>query len=103
MVEGAKKILVDQCAGLCSDEARTTGVKGNVKSERRENNSKLKLRKYHVQEAETVKFRDLKMVASGLPPKVKQGHDGLLAHYNTRIERDLGVGMGSYPRYAMCA
>jgi hypothetical protein len=67
MVEGASKSLAVEGARLCSDEARTFRVKGNVMREERENNSKLKLHKYHIQEAETVRFRDLKMVAGGLP------------------------------------
>jgi hypothetical protein len=90
MVEGASKSLAEECARLCSDEVRTSGVKGSVKREKRETNSKLKLRKYHVRQAETVKFRDLKMEVTGLPKKTKQSHNGLLAHYNTRVERDLG-------------
>jgi hypothetical protein len=64
MVEGASKSLAEECARLCSDEARTSGVKGSLKSEKRETNSK-----YHVQQAETVKFRDLKMEVTGLPKK----------------------------------
>ncbi len=98
MVEGASKSLAEECAHLCSDEARTSGVKGSVKSEKRETNSKLKLRKYHVQQAETVKFRDLKMEVTGLPKKTKQSHNGLLAHYNIRVERDLGIGMAALRR-----
>jgi hypothetical protein len=95
MVEGASKSLAEEGSHLCSDEARTSGVKGSVKSEKRETNSKLKLRKYHVQQAETVKFRDLKMEVTGLPKKTKQSHNGLLAHYNIRVERDLGIDMAA--------
>jgi hypothetical protein len=32
MVEGASKSLAEECAQLCSDEARTSGVKENVKN-----------------------------------------------------------------------
>jgi hypothetical protein len=74
MVEGASKSLAEECARLCSDEARTSGVKGSMKSEKRETNSELKLR------------------------KKKQSHNGLLAHYNIRVERDLGIGMAALRR-----
>lgn len=38
---------------------RTQMVKGNVKSEKRETNSKLRLCKHHVQQAETGKFLEV--------------------------------------------
>jgi hypothetical protein len=34
MVEGASESLREECTRLCSDEARISGVKGNVKMEK---------------------------------------------------------------------
>jgi hypothetical protein len=73
MVEGASKSLAEEeCARLYSDKARISREKGNIKMKEREKDSKLKLHKYHIQEAETAKFRDLKMVASGPTKKRKR-------------------------------
>ncbi len=60
--------------------------------------SKLKFRHYHLQDPDLVKFRDLKMKMEGLPKKKKEQRNGLLAHYNLRVERDLGVGMAALRR-----
>jgi hypothetical protein len=98
MVEGASKSLAAECARLCSEEARASGVKSNMKSVKRESSSKLKFRHYHLQDPELVKFRELKMKMEGLPKKRKEQRNGLLAHYNMRVERDLGVGVAALRR-----
>jgi hypothetical protein len=98
MVEGASKSLAAKCACLCSKEVRASGVKSNMKSIKRESTSKLKLRHYHLQDPELVKFRELKMKMEGLPKNRKEKRNGLLAHYIMCVEKDLGAGMAALQR-----
>jgi hypothetical protein len=95
MVEGASKSLAQEALRLCADASRLTGVKSERKYSKREENSKLKLRHYHLQKPEDVKYCDVKMMSVGLP---KGTHNGILAHYNLRCEKDLGIGVAAVRR-----
>jgi hypothetical protein len=102
MVEGAYKSLAAECARLCSKEARASGVKSDMKSIKRESSLKLKFWLYHLQDPKLVEFCELKMKMEGLPKKRKEQRNGLLARYNMRVERDLGVGMAAL-RWIPCS
>jgi hypothetical protein len=95
MVEGASKSLAQEALRLCADTSRLSGVKSEKKYSKREENSRLKLRHYHLQKPEDVKYCDIKMMSVGLP---KGAHNGILARYNLRCEKDLGIGVAAVRR-----
>ena len=68
---------------------------GRNKHAKRENEAKLKRRYYHVQKASNIPFCNVKMSTQGLP---KGAHNGLLARYNIRADKDLGVGIETVRR-----
>ena len=70
-------------------------MKGETKHAKRGNGAKLKIRYYHVQKASNIPFRNMKMSTQGLP---KGAHNGLLARYNIRADKDLGVGIAAVRR-----
>jgi hypothetical protein len=101
MVEGASKSLALECARLCSDETRITGVKGHSKHKKRESNSKVTLRNYHIQDPAEVKFGNVKFKAHGLSAGT---HNGILAMYHLRTDPDLGIGKAALRRIpCLCA
>jgi hypothetical protein len=48
--------LAIECARLCSDKARSTGVKSEGKYQKRESEAKMKHQHYHVQDNSDVSF-----------------------------------------------
>ena len=56
MVEGTSKSLAVECARLCSDKARSSGVKSEGKYRKRESEAKMKQRHYHVQDISDISF-----------------------------------------------
>lgn len=82
-------ILAHECARLCLHEDRLYGVKGHHKSSKRDEQAKLKERIYNVQEPDDVKFSNIKFRVQGF---LKGEHNGLTAHYNIRVDPDLGIG-----------
>ena len=58
MVENAALSLAEECARLCSSQARLRGVKSDKKYAKREKEAAVKLRHYHVQ--------DRKMLDTGM-------------------------------------
>jgi len=88
---GAKKMsLAVESKRLLSDPARFGGVKAaGGKRAKREAEAKMKERHYHVQDPAKVKYDNLKMTAVGF----EEGeHNGMLAHYNFRVNKELGTG-----------
>jgi hypothetical protein len=67
MVETATKSLADECARLCSLDSRLQGVKGHVKHAKREASAKLKMRHYHVQNPDNVKYKPLNLLRKNSP------------------------------------
>jgi hypothetical protein len=96
MLEGAKKSLAEECARLCSLPERSGGVKSEGgKRAKREGEAKMKERRYHVQDPAGIQFPNLKMSAVGFEAGE---HNGIIAHYNVRVSKDLGVGKAAVRR-----
>jgi hypothetical protein len=91
MVEGTSKSLAVECARLCSDKARSNGVKSEGKYRKRESEAKMKQRHYHVQDSGDVSFSAISMKLTGFPAS-KMTRSGLRAMYNIRADPDLGMG-----------
>jgi hypothetical protein len=87
MTETASKSLAFECARLCSISSRINGVKGDAKSAKRESEAKIKRRHYHVQDPNIVHFKHSKFETVGLPKGL-----GVMACYNVRADKDLGLG-----------
>jgi hypothetical protein len=102
MVEGASKSLAEECARRCSDEARTSGVKGSVKSEKERLIQNLYCANIMFSKQRQLSSEIWKWKWLDYPKKQKQSHNGLLAHYNIRVERDLGIVMAAL-RHIPCA
>ena len=81
---------------LCSDPARFGGVKADGgKRQKREAAAKMKERHYHVQDPAKVKHGKTSRVAVGFE---KGEHNGMLAHYNFRVSKELGMGRAAVRR-----
>ena len=90
MVEGKPNCLATECARLCSLPERVGGVKSEGgKRAKREAAAKVTRRVYHVQDPKEVKHTKINYSAVGFK---KGEHNGLIAHYNVQVSRDLGVG-----------
>jgi hypothetical protein len=66
MVETASKSLADECVRLCSLDSRLQGVKGHMKHAKREASARLKMRHYHVQDPDDVKYKHIGFAAEKL-------------------------------------
>ena len=80
--------------------SRVSGVKGDKKSAKREGKAKMRQRKYHYQEAESVKYRGIKKVATGFDTGK---HNGVMGHYNIRADPMLGKGFVAMRRIPVAA
>ena len=98
MVDGASKSFATECQRICSLDSHISGIKGNVKHSKRKANSKLKMRHYHVQDPEKVKFTGVKMELKGLPSKKGITHNGIMACYNIRTDPQLGINQAAVRR-----
>jgi hypothetical protein len=81
MVEGPSKNLAVECARLCSDKARSSGVKSEGKYRKRESEAKMKERHYHVQDISDISFLEILMKLTGFPAS-KMTCSGLRSMYN---------------------
>jgi hypothetical protein len=88
MVETASKSLADECARLCTLDSRLQGVKGHTKHAKREASAKMKMRHYHVQNPDDVRYKHVKFVAEKLTAGVK-----MMECYNIRANPSLGIGV----------
>jgi hypothetical protein len=88
MVEMASKCLADKCAWLCSLDSRLQGVKGHTKHAKREASAKLKMRHYHMQNPDCVKYKHIGFVAEKLTTDVL-----MMECYNIRADPHLGLGV----------
>lgn len=88
MVETASKSLADECARLCLLDSRLQGVKGDMKHAKREASAKLKMRHYHVQNPDDVKYKHIGFVAEKLTAGVL-----MMDCYNIRADPGLGLGV----------
>jgi len=79
--------FASECARLCGLDSRIGGVKGGPKHKKREASARLKMRHYHIQNDDDVKYKFSKYVADSLPKSA-----GVLQLYNVRADPDLGVG-----------
>jgi hypothetical protein len=84
----ASKSLADECAQLCTLDSRLQGVKGHTKHAKREASAKMKMRHYHVQNPDDVKYKHVKFVAEKLTAGVK-----MMECYNIRANPSLGIGV----------
>ena len=91
MVEGTSKSLAVECARLCSDKARSSGVKSKGKYRKWESEAKMKQRHYHVQDISHISFSEISMKLTGFPAS-KMTRSGLRSMYNIRADPDLGMG-----------
>jgi hypothetical protein len=96
MLGDKKMSLAVEAARLCSDPARISGVKAEGgKRQKREGEAKVKERHYHVQDPTKVKHGKMSRVAVGFEAGE---HNGMLAHYNMRVSKELGVGLAAVRR-----
>ena len=89
MVEGTSFSLAEECARLCSDASRVTGVKSEGKYAKRENAATMKKRTYHVQDPNDVSYSGIKMKLEGFK---KGKRNGISSMYNIRADPNLGIG-----------
>jgi hypothetical protein len=89
MVEGTSKSLA--VAGLCSDKARSTGVKSEGKYHKRESEANMKQQHHHVQDDNNVIFSEIVMKLMGLPAS-KMTCSGLGSMFNIRADPDIAMG-----------
>ena len=88
--------LAAESQRLLSNPLRFGGVKSEGgKRAKREKAAKMMGRRYHVQNPADVKFGKLNMSAVGF---MAGEHNGLLAHYNFQVSKDLGVGRAATRR-----
>ena len=96
MIGESELSLAAESKRLLSDPARFSGVKSEGgKRAKREQAAKMLGRRYHVQESADVKFGKLNMSAVGF---MAGEHNGLLAHYNFQVSKELGVGRAATRR-----
>eukprot|EP00966_Prymnesium_polylepis_P017924 413578-Prymnesium_polylepis.1 len=96
MLGDTKMSLAVEAARLCRDPARFSGVKAEGgKRQKREAAAKMKERHYHVQDPAKVKHGKTSRVAVGFEAGE---HNGMLAHYNFRVSKELGVGRAAVRR-----
>jgi hypothetical protein len=88
MVETASKSLADECVRLCSLDSRLQGVKGHMKHAKREASAQLKMRHYHIQDPDDVKYKHIGFAAEKLTTGVL-----MMECYNIRADPDLGLGV----------
>jgi hypothetical protein len=91
MVEGTSKSLAVECARLCSDKARSSGVKSEGKYCKRKSEAKMKQRHYHVQDISDISFSEILMKLTGFPAS-KMTRSRLRSMYNIRANLNLGMG-----------
>ena len=87
MTETASKSLAVEAQRLLSLDSRIQGVKGDKKHAKRESDSILKQRHYHVQDPDNVEFANWKFKPVDLPEGI-----GVMQCYNIRADPDLGLG-----------
>jgi hypothetical protein len=96
MLGDQKMSLAQESARLCSLPERIHGVKAEGgKRQKREAAAKMKQRFYHVQDPAKVKYTKTNMTAVGFEAG---DHNGLIAHYNFRVSKELGVGRAAVRR-----
>jgi hypothetical protein len=59
MVKGTNKSLVVECARLCLDKARSSGVKSEGEYHKQKSEAKMKERHYHIQDSSDVSFLEM--------------------------------------------
>ena len=90
MLGDKKMSLAQESARLCQLPERAHGVKAEGgKRKKREAAAKMQQRFYHVQDPADVKYKGIKMTAIGFEAGE---HNGLIAHYNFRVHKELGKG-----------
>jgi hypothetical protein len=87
MAEGTSKSLAVECARLCSDKARSNGVKSGGKYHKRESEAKMKQRYYHFKISSDVSFLAISMKLTGFPAS-KMTRSGLQSMYNIGADPD---------------
>jgi hypothetical protein len=98
MIDGAAKSFATECQRVWSLDSRMSGAKGDVKHSKWEANSKIKMRNYHVQDSEQVKFAGVKMELKGLPTKKGITHNGIMACHSIRTNPQLGINQAAVRR-----
>jgi hypothetical protein len=88
MVEGTSKSLVVECARLCSNKARSHGVKSEGKYCKQESEAKMKQRHYHIQGNSNISFSEILMKLMGFPAS-KMICSGLGLMYNIQANPNL--------------
>jgi hypothetical protein len=91
MVEGVSKSIAEEAARLCSNMARTEGVKSEGKYLKRETNASMKKRHYHVHDQDSTEHINLSMKCQPFLTGSQTGN-GLKSMYNIRADPDLGLG-----------
>ena len=96
MLGDEKMSLAEESARLCRLPERAHGVKSEGgKRTKREAAAKMQQRFYHVQDPAKVKYKNVNMTAVGFD---EGDHNGMLAHYNVRVSKQLGVGKAAVRR-----
>ena len=93
--DGYSKSLAVECARLCRDNARVSGVKGYKKHAKRENAARIKHHEYYVHTKDEANATNLNVKVTGLEPGP---FNGLGSMYNIRTEPKLGPNRAAVRR-----
>ena len=97
MVGKCELSFAAECLRLCSDKSRLSGVKsGGNKRLKRENETKMKNRFYHLQMKSDIHVMEGKTTVIGFCRKTKKS--GIMHHHNFRFDPDLGIGKAAVRR-----